>query len=77
MIAAMKELFRTNNPTVISYVEHLMKEAGLKAFVMDSNASILDGSVGVLPRRIMIVDEDYERARKVLIEADLEHELKA
>ena len=72
----MKELFRTNNPTVVSYVEHLLNEAGLKGFVLDANASILDGSVGVLPRRIMVIDEDWEAARTLLKEADLEHELK-
>ena len=72
----MKELFRTNNPVVISYVSHLLEEAGLEAFIMDTNASILDGSVGVLPRRIMVIDDDLEKARALLREANLEHEIK-
>ncbi len=72
----MKELFRTNNPAVISYVSHLLEDAGLRAFVMDTNASILEGSIGILPRRIMVVDDDLEKARALLRVANLEHEIK-
>ena len=53
----MKELIRTNDAVIISFVEALMRDAGIGYFVADQNMSVLDGSLGILPRRIM-VDED-------------------
>ena len=71
----MKEIIRTNDPTVVSYVTHLLREAGVEAFVFDINASILDGSIGILPRRIMVTDEEYAKARTLVHGAGLAHEL--
>ena len=47
----MIELVRTNDPVVISFVESLMRDAGIACFVADQNMSVLDGSIGILPRR--------------------------
>ena len=66
----MIEILRTNNPVLISYVEALLKEAGLFVAVLDVNASILDGSVGVLPRRIMIAEEEAGAVREILKETE-------
>ena len=71
----MKEVMRTNNPTVISFVTHLLEEAGIKPFVLDSNVSILEGSIGIIPRRIMVGDVYLDEARKIIEGADLEYEL--
>ena len=73
----MKILMRTTNPTVISYVKHLLGEAGIMAFVMDENISILEGSIGIFPRRIMVGDDDLDDALKIIQKNDLEHELEA
>lgn len=73
----MKELFRTNDPTVISFVDVLLSEKGIELFVFDTNASVLDGSIGILPRRMMVVDEDHFAAKRAISLAGLEHELKA
>ena len=73
----MKELFRTNDPTVISFVEVLLSEKGIELFVFDTNASVLDGSIGILPRRMMVIDDDHLAAKRAISSAGLEHELKA
>ena len=45
----MHELIRTNDPVLISFVESLMRDAGIGCMVADTNMSILDGSIGMLP----------------------------
>ncbi|ASY61911.1 hypothetical protein SJ05684_c04450 [Sinorhizobium sojae CCBAU 05684] len=72
----MKELIRTNDAVVLSFAESLMKDAGIACFVADRDMSILEGSLGLLPRRFLVAEEDAERARRILIEAGLEKELR-
>ena len=73
----MKEILRTNDMVLISFVESLLKEAKIEYLVLDQNMSVLDGSIGVLPRRLL-VDEDQENAaRKLFEEADIAHELRS
>ncbi|MDD7910507.1 MULTISPECIES: DUF2007 domain-containing protein [Pseudovibrio] len=72
----MEELLRTNNAVTISFVEALLGEAGIIFFVADTNMSILDGSLGFLPRRILVHADEIDRARQLLVEAGLEYELK-
>ena len=72
----MKELVRTNDLVMISLIEALLKEQSIDYLVLDQNMSVLEGSLGILPRRIMTVNEDFERAKNILIEADIGAELK-
>lgn len=72
----MIELIRTNDPVIISFVESLMRDAGIGCFVADQNMSILDGSIGILPRRIMIDEADADEARQILTDAGIEHEIR-
>ena len=71
----MKELIRTNDAVVISFVESLMKDAGIGCLVADRNMSVLDGSIGVLPRRVMVLEENMESARRILVDAGIANEL--
>ena len=71
----MKELLRTNDAVVISFVESLLKDAGIGCPVADQNMSVLEGSLGVLPRRLLVPDDDVATARRLLTEAGLAHEL--
>jgi hypothetical protein len=64
----MKELIRTNDPVLISFLLHRLREEGIEPFEMDGHMSFMEGSLGILPRRIMVVDEDYGGARKILDE---------
>jgi hypothetical protein len=67
----MREILRTNNPVLLSFVEALLRDAGLEPVVADLNMSVLEGSIGILPRRILVGTEDWTRARRVLNEAGL------
>jgi len=72
----MREIVRTNDPVLISAIEALLEGAGIPHMVLDQNMSVLDGSIGMLPRRI-VVDNDYvSRARKLLTDAGLGNELR-
>lgn len=71
----MEELLRTNNPVTLSFVESLMREAGIGVLVADENMSIMDGSLGILPRRILVEADRIEQARRILRDAGLENEL--
>ena len=68
----MKELLRTNDVVLLSFLETRLKEAGVEPLVFDSNASIVEGSLGVLPRRLMVIDEDFDQAMRVVEEAERE-----
>lgn len=72
----MEELLRTNNPVTLSFVESLMREAGIGVLVADENMSIMDGSLGILPRRILVEADRIEQARRIVRDAGLENELK-
>lgn len=72
----MHELVRTNNAVLISFIEALLKEAGIKFFVADQNMSIIEGSLGILPRRILVDPNDLARAERVIRDAGIAEELK-
>ncbi len=66
----MKELFRTNNAVYLSYAQAVLKDAGIEALVFDAYMSIMEGSIGALPRRLMVPDDDFDRAKRLLEQAE-------
>ncbi len=64
----MKELLRTNNAVRLSYASALLRDKGLSPQIFDLHMSILDGSIGALPRRLMVPDDEYDAAKRLLIE---------
>ena len=62
----MKELLRTNDPTVIAFASALLDGEGIGWFLLDANTSVLEGSIGILPRRMMVADRDLFLARATL-----------
>ena len=71
----MKELFRSNDMVLISYLEHRLREEGIEPLTLDSHMSVLEGSLGVLPRRMMVSAEDLTRAQVILDEVRQTHGL--
>jgi hypothetical protein len=71
----VRELVRTNDAVLVSAIEALLNGAGIEHVVLDQNMSVLEGSIGILPRRILVLDEQVERARRLLQDAGLGHEL--
>ena len=62
----MRDVLKTNNAVLLNFAEALLADAGIQAVVFDTHMSIMDGSLGVLPRRLMVPEEDYARAQAVL-----------
>jgi hypothetical protein len=65
----MKELLRTNDIVRLSWLEALLADSGIETLVLDHHTSVVEGSIGILPRRLMVSDEDHQRARQVLRDA--------
>jgi tRNA1(Val) A37 N6-methylase TrmN6 len=72
----LHELVRTNNAVLITAIEALLRAADIPHVVLDRHMSVLEGSLGILPRRILVEDECLDDARKLLEEAGLAHELR-
>ncbi len=62
----MKELVRTNDVVKLTWLQALLADAGIEAVVLDVYTSIIEGSIGAIPRRLTVTDEDFQRARRVL-----------
>ena len=67
----MIAILKTVNPATLNFAQAVLKEADIPFFVMDQNVSIIEGSIGIIPRRVMVIDEDAEDARQALRDAGL------
>jgi len=72
----MREIVRTNDAVLITAIEALLSGANIQYSVLDRNMSVLEGSIGILPRRILVDDAHAARARQLLEDAGLGHELR-
>jgi hypothetical protein len=66
----MKELLRTNDSVRLSWVQALLASAGIDAIVLDTHTSVIEGSIGAIPRRLMVAEADYPRADALLRAAE-------
>ena len=62
----MKEIIKTNDLATIAHIKLLLTNEGIEYFELDVHMSALEGSISILPRRIMVVDSVFERAREIL-----------
>ena len=65
----MKDIFYTNDLVKLSWVQALLADAGVACVVLDVHTSVIEGSIGAIPRRLVVSDEDFERARQVMKDA--------
>lgn len=72
----MRELVRTNDPVLVSAVGALLDGADIPHIVLDQNMSVLEGSLGILPRRVLVAEDRVQAARRLLQDAGLGHELR-
>lgn len=70
----MVELLRTNDPVLISFVKALLSGEGIGHAVLDVNMSIVEGSLGVLPCRVMVEENRFGAARRLLDDAGIDHD---
>jgi hypothetical protein len=68
----MRELLRSNDPTVIAFAKALLEGEDIGVFEMDVHMSVLEGSIGIMPRRLMVIERDLFLARAVLRDNDIE-----
>ena len=67
----MKELLRTNDVTIIAYANAILNDSGIDVFELDVNTSILEGSIGILPRRLMVREADLYAAQNLMKDHDI------
>ena len=72
----MRELVRTNDAVLVSAIQALLEAAHIPHVLLDQNMSVLEGSIGILPRRLLVADDHAKAARRLLQEAGLGHELR-
>lgn len=68
----MKEILRSNDMVLVSYVQSLLDESSISYIVLDNHMSVVEGSLGILPRRLMVGDEEFFQAQKILKDAGIQ-----
>jgi hypothetical protein len=68
----MKEILRTTDPTIIAFATALLRGEDIEAFVLDVNMSVLEGGIGLFPRRLMVADAHKFLARAILKDNEIE-----
>jgi hypothetical protein len=71
----VRELIRTNDAVLISAIEALLKGAHIGHMVVDQNMSVLEGSIGIFPRRILVDEDELDAARRLLEDAGFANEI--
>jgi len=66
----MRELLRTNDVVRLSWAQAQLRDAGIDCLVLDHHTSLVEGNIGAIPRRLMVAEGDYHRARAVLDAAE-------
>ena len=69
---SMKELIRSTNPATLAFAKALLDGEGIEYFVFDVHMSIFEGSIGILPQRLMVLDRDLFMGRSVMRDNDIE-----
>ena len=67
----MKELFRSNDAVLLSYADALLKDAQIDHVIADGNMAVMEGTLGILPRRMLVAQDQWEKAAAILREAEL------
>ena len=68
----MRELLRTNDPVRLSWAQARLRDAGIDSLVLDHHASLVEGNIGAIPRRLMVAEKDHRRASALIAAAEEE-----
>ena len=68
----MKEILKTTDPTIIAFAEALLRGEDIECFVLDVHMSVLEGGIGLFPKRLLVADKDNFRARAILRDNEVE-----
>lgn len=72
----MIEIVRTNDPVVLSFIEALMKDAGIAYMIADQNMSVVEGSIGILARRVLVDSDQVQQAKRIVRDAGIGAEIR-
>ena len=65
----MRVIATSNNPVRLSFLTVLLADAGIESILLDGHASVMDGSIGAIPRRLCVATDDEDRAKRLLLDA--------
>lgn len=65
----MRTVLATNDPVRLTFLHALLRDAGISAVLLDAHVSAVEGSIGAIPRRLVVAEQDWDRAQRVLAEA--------
>jgi hypothetical protein len=65
----MRTVLATNDPVRLSFLHALLRDAGIAVVLLDAHVSAVEGSIGAIPRRLAVAEDDWQRAKRVLLEA--------
>jgi Putative prokaryotic signal transducing protein len=68
----MREMLRSNDAVLLSYAQSVLQEAGISSLLADQHISVIEGSIGAFPRRLLVKNAAWADARRALCEAGLE-----
>jgi hypothetical protein len=68
----MRDILRSNDAVLLSFAESVLRDAGVAAMVADQHISVLEGSIGAFPRRLLVTDDDWQTAHRLLSAAGLD-----
>jgi hypothetical protein len=71
-VCGLKELFRTNDVVRLSWAQARLRDAGIDSLVLDQHTSLVEGSIGAIPRRLMVAQRDHRRACEIIADAEKE-----
>ncbi len=71
MSVAMQPVIRSNDPVELSFAQSVLVDAGIVCILLDQHTSVLEGSIGAIPRRLCVADDDLDDARDLLRAAGL------
>jgi hypothetical protein len=67
----MREILRSNDPVLVHFAQSVLREAGIASFLADQHISVVEGSIGAFPRRLMVGNGDWKAAHRELEKAGL------
>jgi Putative prokaryotic signal transducing protein len=67
----MREILRSNDAVLISFAQSVLQEAGITSLLADQHISVVEGSIGAFPRRLLVGGADWTAAHRELRDAGL------
>jgi Putative prokaryotic signal transducing protein len=71
----MRPIVVTTDPVLLSFAKTILADAQIEAVELDLHTSAIEGSLGVLPRRLVVSSAAWTAARDALVAAGIGDEI--